>query len=325
MRILPAVLLVLGVELALNYPSVAIAISLEHGYSVVHVLKQLRLGKPVDYAFTLLAGALLGAMLAMLSKKIPPWALLAFIAPVLLGRQVLIRSEMFIQARRSMARRQAALAELNHRISEERLDERRLIAADLHDEVLQPLFQITLMAQVLKMDMSTGRLLELDQDLPELLNASEMAVTALRELIGDLRKSALGRGGLAAGLTTLVRSLQAQTAVLLYHKIESVSADPEVELITYQVAKEALTNAIRHSRAQSVEIDLAEDESGIHLSVSDDGVGFDPSDEKECHYGLQIMQERVESVSGHLFLDTSVGRGCRVIALLPGRPGRHSK
>src|SRR5439155_1571476 len=96
--------------------------------------------------------------------------------------------------------REQALQQVTNQIGQERMDERRLIAAELHDEVLQPLFKVTLMAQVLKADLARGQLLELDQDVPELLTASDLASTTLRELIGDLRRSALGRGGVSSSL-----------------------------------------------------------------------------------------------------------------------------
>src|SRR2546428_13537030 len=98
---------------------------------------------------------------------------------------------MVIDGRRAYRSREAALAELSRQIFAERSDERRMLAAYLHDEVLQPLFKVTRMAQVLKTDLGSGRLLEMDQDLPDLLTAAERASSTLTRLHAALRKAPL--------------------------------------------------------------------------------------------------------------------------------------
>src|SRR5205807_10329913 len=116
-------------------------------------------------------------------------------------------SQMVVDLHSAYRSREGALVDVSKRIFEERSDERRIIAADLHDEVLQPLFKVTLMAQVLKADLASGRLLEMDSDLPELMRAAELASTTLRELIGDLRRSPIGRGGLGQALRALAKGI----------------------------------------------------------------------------------------------------------------------
>jgi signal transduction histidine kinase len=194
--VLPLSFLALLAATMANYAIVSLALTLEYRTPLDAVVGKLRLGTPVDYAVSAISWAVLGAMLAIAYDKIGIWALAAFVAPTLLTRQVLLRSQMVIDTARAYRSREAAMAQVGSRVFEERRDERRLIAADLHDEVLQPLFKVTLMANVLKADLATGRLLELDQDLPELITAAELAAATLRELIGDLRQSALGRGDL---------------------------------------------------------------------------------------------------------------------------------
>src|SRR5207245_3514297 len=202
-----------------NYFFIGMGITIEHGYPLKEVFQRLRLGTPVDFAVAMLAWGVLAAMLAALYVDVHWWVLLAFVAPTLLARQALMRSEMLLEARRAYVSREQTIAQLERRVHNERTDERRMIAADLHDEVLQPLFKVTLMAQVVKADLATGRLLEMDEDLPELLAAAELAAGLLRQLIGDLRKSSLGRCGLTTSLQTLVRELQSQTSAHLSAEI----------------------------------------------------------------------------------------------------------
>jgi signal transduction histidine kinase len=310
---------VLGAVHVINYLIVGLAISLEYGYHLPDVISRLRLGTPNDFVVTFFAWGVLGAMLAALYRQIEPWALLAFLAPTLLSRQVLSKSQAYLDTKRAYRSREGALARISGQILQERTDERRLIAADLHDEVLQPLFKVSLLAHVLKTELATGRLLEMDEDLPELLSSAEMAARTLRGLIGDLRSSTLGRGGLRPALESLVRGFTQQTNARIQSTLAAVEVEPEQELAIYQIAKEAVGNAISHSHARSIWVDLFGDRNGIVLSVRDDGSGFDPTADRPGHYGIHIMGERAESAGGSLFIDSIPGHGCTVALFLKER------
>jgi signal transduction histidine kinase len=314
--ILVLAFVVLGAIHLINYLLVGIAISLEYGYPLPDVISRLRLGTSYDFAVTFLAWGVMGTMLAALYRQIEPWALLAFLAPTLLSRQVLLKSQAYIETNRAYRSREGALVRISGQILQERTDERRLIAADLHDEVLQPLFRVSLLAQVLKTELATGRLLEMDEDLPELLSSTEMAVRALRSLVGDLRKSTLGRGGLKPALESLVRSFTQQTDATIRSTLAEVEVSPEQELAIYQIAKEAVGNAVTHSRATSILVELAGDRTGVVLSVRDDGSGFDPVSDRPGHYGIHIMAQRAEAAGGSLFIDSVPRHGCAITFVL---------
>jgi len=305
-------LIILATILLANYILVGMALAIEFRTQFVAVIRRLRLGTMTDFALVVAAWAVLGAMLSALYSEIGFVALVAFVFPALLCRQALTRSQMYIDASQAYEHREQALVDLSRRIYEERTDERRLIAADLHDEVLQPLFKVSLMAQVLKADLTGGRLLEMDQDLPELLTAAEEASSTLRELIGDLRRSTLGTRGLATALHSLVRALSKETTASFHADIANVSASASDELAVYQIAKEAIANAITHSRANNIWIGLAESGDGVTLVIRDDGVGFDPSLEHQGHYGVHIMRERAALARAFLAIDSTPSLGCSV-------------
>jgi signal transduction histidine kinase len=315
--VVPLAIVALSVQTLANYLLVATALSIEYATSLRIVVRELRFGTLSDFWLSFMAGSILGAMLAALSDQVHPLTILAFAVPVLLARQALKRSQMFIDTFQAYRSRGLALAHLSERIHEERSDERRLIAADLHDEVLQPLFKVSLLAHVLKADLATGRLLAMDEDIPQLVKAAELASNSLRELIGDLRRSALGRGGLAPAIRNLLQSVRSQTLIEIEAEVEMVYTDAAKELIIYQLAKEALANAISHSRATRISLALRQDSSGLHLIVADDGIGFDPSSAREGHFGLHIMRERVDALGGCLTLDNRLGRGSQVTVYIP--------
>jgi signal transduction histidine kinase len=314
--IVPLAFLALATTTIFNYSLVGIAVSLERGYPITRVIRRLQLGTFSDFVLTFSSWTVLGAMLAALYDQSHPWALLAFAAPAFLARQALVRSQMFLDTSRAHRSREHAVTELSHKIHEERTDERRLIAADLHDEVMQPLYKVTLMAHVLKADLATGRLLDIDSDLPELILAAENASNSLRELIGDLRRSPLGRNGLSNALERLVQSIEGRSLSQVERRIEPVVVEAGKELVVYQIAKEALSNALSHSSAPHISVELRTEDDTIVLAVRDDGIGFDPVTEREGHFGLQIMKERANSIGGDLFLDSAPSHGSSVILVL---------
>jgi signal transduction histidine kinase len=105
-------------------------------------------------------------------------------------------------------------------------------------------------------------------------------------------------------------------------RIDSTTIDSAHELAIYQIAKEALANALRHSQARNIDVSLTQ-EDAITVSVADDGVGFDPLVARASHYGLQIMRDRAKTIGGTLFVDSLPGGGCRVTLSLP-REGNSS-
>ena len=93
--------------------------------------------------------------------------------------------------------------------------------------------------------------------------------------------------------------------------------DPEVELAMYRVVQEALTNAIKHADAKTIEIDLAESDSSTTARVRDDGGGFDVKAGRTDGLGLGGMRERARLLRGELEIDSAPGRGTVVALRLP--------
>jgi signal transduction histidine kinase len=313
--------LILFITTVVNYLFVGTSIALEFGYAFKDAVRRLKLGALVDFVLAFVAWAVLAGMLVALYDRIGGWALVAFLGPILLSRQVLERSQAFIDTERAYRSTEMAFQQLTHQIDQERNDERRLIAADLHDEVLPPLFQVSLMAHVLRADLDSGRLLDLERDLPDVLEAASTASASLRTVIGDLRRSGLGRGGVASALSRLTEVLGQQSTVRFVASLAPVESDSVEQLVLYQIGKEALNNAMIHSQAQTVWIELAQDEEATRLLIRDDGRGFDPYTAREGHYGIHMMRERAASIGASFFLDSSPNSGCNLTVLVPRKLG----
>ena len=257
-------------------------------------------------------------MLAEVYKSVGAWSLLVFLIPVLLARQAFVGNKRLARAGRRLETEAEALGDVAAAMADERREERLPLAAGLHDEVLPPLFRVHLMGQVLRQDLASGQLLALEEDLPTLLGATETASESMRVLIRSLRDSPLGTGGLAETLRLLVRYMEQESTARIALSCETVGGTPLVQLLAYQVAREALGNALRHSKASEVIIRVVDQDGDLRVTVEDDGIGFDPeSVDQKTHFGLALMRERIEIAGGVIYVDSRIGEGTRVIARLP--------
>jgi len=244
--------------------------------------------------------------------------LVAGMAPLLLAHQLFLRGQKLREASRAVETMNRALVDVSGRIAEERRDERLCIAGALHDEVLQPLYKVHLMGEVLRRDLSSGRLLDLEDDLPGLLEATRVAQDALRRVVRDLRDSSLGPGGLHRALKALIRNAEGSCRARISAEVDEVDGSPLVQLLAYQIVREALQNALKHSSASAIRVLVKDEGDAIRLLVEDDGQGFSPLVvDTQNHFGLQLMRERAEAAGGHLSIDSAPGAGTRVVARLP--------
>src|SRR5207253_9853343 len=126
------------------------------------------------------------------------------------------------------------------RITDERKDERRRLASELHDDLLPEVFHLSLVAQVLRRDLERGRHDDLGDDALTIVAASEQAARHVRELIGGLRRSPVGSRGLMPSLDRVAKELQDQSAVPIEVIGEQLDVADDLQLIIYQVTREAL-------------------------------------------------------------------------------------
>jgi signal transduction histidine kinase len=287
-------------------------------HSVREALNGLVGGQPASFLLLYACFGLAAILLAEVYWVAGDWGLLVFIVPILLARQVFVSRYRLRDMATVISNKTRALLTISERIFEERRDERLSVAAGLHDEILPPLYRVHLMGQVLRQDLASGRLFNLEEDLPELLGATEEASAATQSLIRSLRSSTIGSGGLLDTLRLLVREMQSTSSSRIHLRMEEVGGSPVVQLLAYQVAREGLRNAVRHANASQITITLAKDSPDMRLVIEDDGDGFDPrAVDESSHFGLQLMRERVELAGGVLLIDTSMGMGTRVVARLP--------
>ncbi len=317
-------LLALSADCAVNYTLVALATSLMSNRPARSVLPEMSLGSAETFVLAYVCFGFLGVLLAETYARLGFVGVAGFVAPIILARQGFVHWRRLDEAQESIQAKNDALRSVDERIADERRDERARIAAALHDDVLQCLYNVTVRTQIIKEDLRWGRLLDLDDDVPALLQASEAAVEELRDVIGDLRRSTIGHAGLVDTLTLLVEHLRSESGIQFVAELDAtVRAEPSTELVVYQVAREALTNILKHSGARTVWVSLSCVDGWVVLAVEDDGSGFDIQGGEKSktprHFGLHLMRERAASCGGSFDLRSSPGAGTTINLRVPLR------
>jgi PAS domain S-box-containing protein len=201
-------------------------------------------------------------------------------------------------------------------------EERRRIAADIHDDSVQVLTALALRLDLLREHLAD---IELARSLEEVARAARDAISRLRRLIFDLRPAVLDRDGLVSALRPYLDQLRLEQGLdyELYDRLEG-EPDPEARTVLYRIAQEALANVVKHARARKVEVRLEEEGGQVVLRVSDDGCGFSLADAERLgdpwHLGLTAMRERAEMAGGACRIVSAPGAGTSVEARVPRGP-----
>ena len=119
-------------------------------------------------------------------------------------------------------------------------------------------------------------------------------------------------------LRLLADQLEAMGSPRILFDVSGVDASEHSQLLAYQVAREALNNAAKHSRASAIQVRLWQEDGLVRLMIQDDGSGSDVTlVDREAHFGLQFIAERVASAGGHVVIESKSGSGTLVVAALP--------
>ena len=217
-------------------------------------------------------------------------------------------------------RRDAAIARLatqRERLAAQALAaeqrERRRLAQLLHDESVQTL---SLARQELADYQRTGR----DDAYKRASGALDETLAQLRGEIFELHPYVLDHAGLPAALRAIADRAAERLGAEITVAVDPAAAGRHDELIVV-LARELLTNAVKHSGARHVVVTVAADPERIELEVRDDGTGFDPARREAAlaagHVGLASSEQRVRSAGGELIVSSTPGGGTRVQAVLP--------
>jgi len=202
--------------------------------------------------------------------------------------------------------------------------ERRKIASDLHDGVVQRLVGTGMSLGAASRSMEQSGSAQADPLASKVLqkSANELreAVRELRTLIVKIAPTGLSGDTLADALTDLVEPMRA-SGIEAEVRFGECRPDPEEARLMFRVAQEALRNVARHSGAKHVRVEVATRTTGRILSVFDDGHGFEPealaSSRREGHVGLTLLKSLAQDGGAQLRVASSPESGTLVEMSLP--------
>lgn len=194
--------------------------------------------------------------------------------------------------------------------------ERTRLARDLHDAVTQTLFSATLIADVLP-DLWELNQFEARKRLEELRQLTRGALAEMRTLLVELRPNALVEVPLPILLRQLSDALTGRARIQIQLSVEGDrKLPPDVQVVLYRIAQEALNNVVKHARATQAFVSLRLGDQ-VRLSVTDNGSGFDPALVTADHLGLRIMRERADSIKASLNVYSEPEEGTQISIIWP--------
>ena len=223
------------------------------------------------------------------------------------------------------SRRYAVLyREASGRLLTAQEDERRHLAADIHDGVGQTMTALTLTLDAAESMLWAGK------DAPSVLSrgaigrAQELAALALeeaRDVARRLRPARIRETGLLAAVTELAGAAGTPVALELDPTLIRPGLLPiDTEVEAFRIVQEALGNSVRHARADRRWISARQSDGRLELEVGDDGVGFERKAGDPPGFGLAGMADRAAAIAGQLTVDSGHRRGTVVTLRLPLSP-----
>ena len=240
----------------------------------------------------------------------------AFLAAAYAGRL-----ESRLKAQRAREAHYAhELEDLSAKLITVQEEERRSIARELHDEVGQALTAIKVELAVAQRALESGRTDA--QPLQDARSITEGALTAVRDLSHLLHPALLDDLGLPAAIEWYLRGFGRRYSI----RCDFSSMGPQgrlvqnVEASSYRIVQEALTNVAKHARATECRVRLECTDTGLFLSIEDNGVGFDErarAQDERRGLGLIGIRERAAQLGGSAAIDSAPGKGTRLTVELP--------
>jgi signal transduction histidine kinase len=222
---------------------------------------------------------------------------------------------------RRLKRQKSAQLAFSRQVLERLEDERRRIAANLHDSLGQTLLVIKNHAilAIQRPPEEQG----LRHRLDEISGATSQAIDEVRRITHGLRPYQLDRLGLSQAIRTSISRASENSSILFASRVEDIDGlfDKDAEIHVYRIVQEAITNAVKHSAATEAAVVIKKRPTAVSISIRDNGRGFNPGmpfpQPHDLGYGLTGIAERVRILGGTLGLDSKPGEGTNLSVEVP--------
>lgn len=202
-------------------------------------------------------------------------------------------------------------------------EERRRISRELHDGLGPSLAAFVSRLRACQQMVRTDPL-QAEREIDEVTRSLKGHIQDIRHLIHDLRPLAVDQLGLIGAVRQQVEQFSKQSGIQAFFESSGdIVLDPLTEVTVFRVVQECLSNVQKHASSTQVEVSLRGMLNGLELRVQDNGQGFEPhpvvTGTLHEGVGLLSMRERAEVVGGRLSVQSSPGRGCRILLHVPSK------
>lgn len=218
----------------------------------------------------------------------------------------------------SLLKSRELLRSLSARLAEVEEAERKKLAMELHDMVGQNLTALGINLNIIRSQISGAGSDLIESRLKDSLLLVERTALCIRDVMSELRPMVMDDYGLMAALRWYGERFSARTGLAVTVKGDALKSrlSHTSETALFRIVQEALTNVAKHAQAGRVIIELDELENTVHLTVSDDGMGFDPYALRQMGdhtgWGLITMEERAVAAGGKFRIESCPGSGTRI-------------
>jgi signal transduction histidine kinase len=223
---------------------------------------------------------------------------------------------------RDVRRRAEEDSQLKQQMLAQSVDEKIRLGHDLHDGIIQSLYALGLTLETVRTQVQSNPA-EAERQLQQTCAGLNNTIRDVRAYIAGLAPDSLRRAGFAQALRTLLGELGAGHHADYDLQIDEDAATlltPEQSLEALQIAREAVSNALRHGGASRITLRMHKSDREVCLLVQDNGHGFDADSRRDGGHGLGNMQARARRVGATLRVTSQPGEGARILATLPIAP-----
>jgi signal transduction histidine kinase len=238
------------------------------------------------------------------------WLVLAALAAIVAQLVLII---ILVLEMRRRKKSDLAIKDLSGRLINAGEEERKRIARELHDDIVQRLSLVSVEFSLTERDVPIGEA-SAHRSLREPLRQLKGIISDVHNLSHQLHSSNLETLGLAVALKDLCQQLSKRDDVDIQLMADDIASPipQDLALCFYRVAQEALNNCVKHSGSARVDVKLTACDGTLKMTIQDYGAGFDPSAANGL--GLATMRERLRLVEGKLQVDSRPGGGTAVMA-----------
>ncbi|MDW3652855.1 MAG: tetratricopeptide repeat protein [Bacteroidia bacterium] len=227
------------------------------------------------------------------------------------------KRRQLLQAKLETSEKEREAESLRSMISGEELERKRL-ARELHDGLGSHLASVKMLVAAIQNDIPEVKESELHQKAERMLDE---ACQEIREISHNLMPGTISRYGLEQSIQDMCINLQQSTKLQISCMLHiDRQIDESTQVSMYRIVQELLRNTVKHAQAKELIVQVQTDPDQISLTVEDDGIGYQDSNNKSDGIGLMNVRSRVELLKGSLDIDSRPGKGTSIYICIPLLP-----